>query len=131
MNKRDTTGLAAFKLGLWNYIVIGCKGIFGGGLPSIVKYVLGLFNEKVLGRCDPGTLAKWSQVFCALAEFVRRAVEIFVVDGPVKDAADKTITSLSALSTHLSDGVYESAELDADIESVYAAVEAWKAAAKR
>ena len=117
-----------FKLSVWNYIVIGCKGIFGDGFVSIVEYLLQLFNEQVLAKCDPETLKKWSQVFAALADFIERILSIFMSDGAVLDAAKATIRAVHDLAQHLSDGRYDPDELDADIESVRAAVDAWRKA---
>lgn len=123
--------LSDFKLSLWNYIVIGCKGIFGDGMSSIVAYVLGLFNKKVLSRCPAEELKKWSGVFRSLMVFVSDVVEIFVTEEAVRLAAGSTTEVLGKLASHLEDGNYSEEELDADIEAVYAAIENWKRATSK
>lgn len=120
-----------FKLSIWNYIVIGCKGIFGNGFVSIVEYLLQLFNEQVLGKCDPEALKKWSQVFEALADFIERMLTIFMSQGAVYEASKATIKAVRDLAQHLSDGKYVPDELEADIEAVRLAVEAWRKARSR
>lgn len=117
-----------FKLGFWNYIVIGCKGIFGGGITSIIEYVAKLFTEKVLAKCDAESLKKWAEVFEQLAVFVQFVVARIITDEKKKSAADATIDAIKHLATVLKDGVLTSDEINEEIDKVMKAVEAWKAA---
>lgn len=116
-----------FKLGLWNYLVIGCKGIFGGGWASIIEYVAKIFTEKVLARCDSELLKKWSEVFEKFAEFLQFVVDQFITDEKKKAAADATIAAIKHLAVALKDGELTADEINDELDKVYAAVDAWKA----
>lgn len=120
-----------FKLGFWNYLVIGCKGIFGGGITSIIEYVAKLFTEKVLAMCDSESLKKWAEVFEQLAVFVQFVVERVITDEKKKAAADATTEAIKHLATVLKDGVLTSDEINEEIGKVMKAVKAWKAASAK
>lgn len=81
------------KLNIWNYLVIGVKSIFGG-IPSVVCYLAGLVNDKVLSKCDAQGLAKWSRAFVALADCYDRLIEIFYTPGTDTALAARNISML-------------------------------------
>jgi len=117
-----------FKLGLWNYLVIGCKGIFGGGVTSIVEYIAKIFTEQVLAKCDKELLKKWAEVFEKLADFLQFVIDQFITDEKKKAAADATIVAIKNLAVALKDGELTADEINDELDKVYAAIDAWKAA---
>lgn len=116
-----------FKLSIWNYLVIGCKGIFGDGITSIIQYIAKLFTEQVLGKCNPELLKKWAEVFEALASFVQFVVGRFVTEEKKLAAANATIEAICHLATVLKDGELTADEINSEVDKILAAVEAWKA----
>lgn len=117
----------SLKLSWWNYLVIACKAKFGGGWASVAEYCLDLLNDKVLSRLAPEELKKYAVLAQEIAELIRKGVEIFVKSEAGKKAGTATIDAFTHLAKALEDGKITAEELDAEIEAVKAAIEAWKA----
>lgn len=117
---------ADFKLSLWNWVMIFCKGKFGGGLSSVFEYVVNLFNDKVLSKVSPEDLKKYSGIVVALAEFGEKILNLYTVDEAKKTALAKTVESLRKLAAVLEDGSVTSEELEQTINDIIETVNAWK-----
>lgn len=117
---------ADFKLSLWNWVMIFCKGKFGGGLSSVFEYVVNLFNDKVLSKVSPEDLKKYSGIVVALAEFGEKILNLYTVDEAKKTALAKTVESLRNLAAVLEDGSVTSEELEQTINDIIETVNAWK-----
>lgn len=117
---------ADFKLSLWNWVMIFCKGKFGGGLSSVFEYVVNLFNDKVLSKVSPEDLKKYSGIVVALAEFGEKILNLYTVDEAKKTALAKTVESLRKLAVVLEDGSVTSEELEQTINDIIETVNAWK-----
>ena len=117
---------ADFKLSLWNWVVIFCKGKFGGGMSSVFEYILNIFNEKVLSKVSPEDLKKYSGIIVALAEFGQKVLDIYIVDEAKRVALSKTVATLRDLATALEDGKVTTEELEQAINAVIEVVDAWK-----
>jgi len=115
-----------FKLSLWNWVVIFCKGKFGGGLASVFEYILNIFNDKVLSKVTPEDLKKYSGIVVALAEFGEKILAIYLVDEAKRVALSKTVETLRDLATALEDGKVTTEELEQTINAVIEVVNAWK-----
>ena len=114
------------KLSVWNYLVIFFKGKFGGGISSVIEYVLNLFNEKVLSKVSPVDLMKYSGIVVALAEFCEKVLDLYILDEAKRTALTKTVEALRALANSLDDGKVTPEELSKVIDEVIAAIKAWK-----
>ena len=117
---------ADFKLSLWNWVMIFCKGKFGGGLSSVFEYVVNLFNDKVLSKVSQEDLKKYSGIVVALAEFGEKILNLYTVDEAKKTALAKTVESLRKLAAVLEDGSVTSEELEQTINDIIETVNAWK-----
>ena len=117
---------ADFKLSLWNWAVIFCKGKFGGGITSVLEYILTIFNDKVLSKVSPEDLKKYSGIIVALAEFGEKVLDIYIVDEAKRNALSKTVETLRKLATALEDGKVTSEELELTINEVIETINAWK-----
>lgn len=114
------------KLSVWNYLVLFCKAKFGGGITSVIEYLLNLFNEKVLSKVSPEELKKYSGIVVALAEFCEKVLDLYMLDEAKRTALTKTVEALCALADSLSDGKVTPDELNKVIDEVVAAIAAWK-----
>lgn len=117
---------ADFKLSLWNWVVIFCKGKFGDGLTSVLEYILNIFNDKVLSKVSPEELKKYSALIVALAEFGAKILNIYLMDAGKKVALSKTVDTLRKLSVSLEDGKVTADELEQTINDLVDTIEAWK-----
>ena len=115
-----------FKLSLWNWVVIFCKGKFGDGLTSVIEYILNIFNAKVLSKVSPEELKKYSAIIVALAEFGEKILNIYLMDAGKKTAHSKTVDTLRKVSVSLEDGKVTSDELEQVINDLVGTIEAWK-----
>ena len=115
-----------FKLSIWNWVVIFIKGKFGGGLASVMEYVLKVFNEKVLAKVAAADMRKYSGIVTALAEFGEKVLSIYDMDSAKRTALAKTVKTLISLAVALSDGKVTPAELEKAIADVVETIEAWK-----
>jgi len=102
-----------------------------GGVAGLIEYLLDLFNDQVLAK------VKDKEEFAAYAEDVAQFV--FFLDGVMnrhtkwmsdakRAAFSATINAVKELADALKDCKFEASELDAVIEKIKAAIEAWKAA---
>lgn len=117
---------ADFKLSLWNWAVIFCKGKFGGGITSVLEYVLTIFNDKVLSKVSPEDLKKYSGIIVALAEFGQKVLDLYIVDEAKLNALTKTVETLRNLATALEDGEVTTEELELAINEVIETINVWK-----
>ena len=123
----ETALIAAdFKLSLWNWVVIFCKGKFGDGLTSVIEYILNLFNQKVLTKVSPEDLYKYSAIIVALAEFGEKILNIYIMEEGKKNALSKTVETLRKLARSLEDGKVTAEELECTINDLMETIEAWK-----
>lgn len=102
-----------------------------GGMAGIVKYVLEAFNKQVLGRItNKETAAKYIKDAQALSAFLGAILENHSADlSENRKAALKSILeAVDKLAVSLEDLQVSQAELDAIIEKVKAAIDAWKKA---
>lgn len=117
---------ADFKLSLWNWLVIFCKGKFGDGLTSVFEYILNIFNTKVLSKVSPEELKKYSALIVALAEFGEKILNIYIMGDAKKAALSKTVDTLRKVSVSMEDGKVTSEELEQTINDLVDTIEAWK-----
>lgn len=117
---------ANFKLSLWNWVVVFCKGKFGGGVSSVLEYILNIFNDKVLSKVSPEELKKYSGLIVALAEFGEKVLNIYVIEPKKRKALSKTVDTLRKLADSLSDGNVTADELETAINDVIDTINAWK-----
>lgn len=110
----------------WNWLVVFFKGKFGGGMTSVIQYLLNLFNEKVLSKVKPEELKKYAGLVIAIAEFGEKVLDLYVMDEAKRAALAKTVEALRTLADALADGTVTSEELDKVIDAVTACIKAWK-----
>ena len=110
----------------WNWLVVFFKGQFGGGMTSVIQYLLNLFNEKVLSKVKPEELKKYAGLVIAIAEFGEKVLDLYVMDEAKRAALAKTVEALRTLADALADGTVTSEELDKVIDAVTACIKAWK-----
>lgn len=96
-----------------------------GGWAELAKLLCTAFT-KLLRKADPAKLKKYSELAAKIAVFLQGLVDVFVDGAKEKVAATATITCVRTLAEHLEDGEYTTEELDADVENIIAAVDAWK-----
>ena len=96
-----------------------------GGFAELAKLLCTAFT-KLLRKADPEKLKKYAELTAKIALFAQRVVDIFVSGDKEKEAATATITCLRTLAEHLEDGEYTTEELDADVDNIIAAIDAWK-----
>lgn len=126
MDMEQMEKAADFKLSLWNWVVIFCKGKFGDGLTSVFEYILNIFNAKVLSKVSPEELKKYSAIIVALAEFGEKILNIYIMDAGKKAALSKTVDTLRKVSVSLEDGKVTADELEQTINDLVDTIEAWK-----
>lgn len=117
---------ADFKLSIWNWVVIFCKGKFGDGLTSVFEYILNIFNTKVLSKVSPAELKKYSALIVALAEFGEKILNIYIMGDAKKTALSKTVDTLRKVSVSMEDGKVTAEELEQIINDLVDTIEAWK-----
>ena len=110
----------------WNWLVVFFKGKFGGGISSVIQYLLKLVNEKVLAKVNPEELKKYAGLVIAIAEFGEKVLDLYVMDEAKRAALAKTVEALRTLADALADGTVTSEELDKVIDEVSACIKAWK-----
>lgn len=110
----------------WNWLVVFFKGKFGGGMTSVIQYLLNLFNEKVLSKVKPEELKKYAGLVIAIAEFGEKVLDLYVMDEAKRAALAKTVEALRTLADALADGTVTSEELDKVIDAVTVCIKAWK-----
>ena len=96
-----------------------------GGFAELAKLLCTAFT-KLLRKADPAKLKKYAELAAKIAMFAQSIVDIFVAGDKEKDAATATIVCLRTLAEHLEDGQYTPDELDADVDNIIAAIDAWK-----
>lgn len=100
-----------------------------GGWADLAKLLCTAFT-KLLRKCDPTKLKKYSALAAKIAVCSKSIVDTFVESAKEKAAADATIVCVQTLAEHLEDGEYKTDELDEDVENIVKAVDAWKAVAE-
>ena len=96
-----------------------------GGFAELAKLLCTAFT-KLLRKADPAKLKKYAELTARIALLAQRVVDIFVSGDKEKEAATATITCLKTLAEHLEDGQYAPDEIDADVDNIIAAIDAWK-----
>ena len=96
-----------------------------GGWAELAKLICTAFT-KLLAKADPSKLRKYAELAAKISLLAQRVVDVFVSGDKEKEAATATITCLRTLAEHLEDGKYTPDELDADIDNIVAAIDAWK-----
>ena len=96
-----------------------------GGWAELAKLICTAFT-KLLAKADPSKLRKYAELTAKIALLAQRVVDVFVSGDKEKEAATATITCLRTLAEHLEDGEYTPDELDADVDNIIAAIDAWK-----
>ena len=96
-----------------------------GGFAELAKLICTAFT-KLLAKADPSKLRKYAELTAKIALLAQRVVDVFVSGDKEKGAATATIICLRTLAEHLEDGQYTTDELDADIDNIVAAIDAWK-----
>ena len=96
-----------------------------GGFAELAKLLCTAFT-KLLAKEDPSKLRKYAELTAKIALLAQRVVDVFVSGDKEKDAATATIVCLRTLAEHLEDGQYTTDELNADIDNIVAAIDAWK-----
>ena len=119
-------GKTDFRLTLWNWVVIFCKGKFGGGLTSVLEYILNIFNDKVLSKVSTENLRKYSGLIVALAEFGEKVLDLYIVSESKREALSKTVDTLRKVSIALEDGQVTTDELEQAINDLVDTINAWK-----
>jgi hypothetical protein len=102
-----------------------------GGLTGLIKYVLDLFNTQILARIpDKETGLKYIKDVQAFSVFLRTVVEIHSDDlsDSRKAALNSILAAVDELAKALEDFEINQDELDAIIEKVKDAIDAWKKA---
>ena len=95
-----------------------------GGFAGLAVYILEAVN-KWLATLDQEKLARAASVVKSIANALAILIETFLPIRFVR-AAKTTLDALNTLATALADGKITQAELDANIDSIEAAIEAWK-----
>ena len=96
-----------------------------GGWAELAKLICTAFT-KLLAKADPSKLRKYAELAAKISLLAQRVVDVFVTGDKERDAATATIVCLRTLAEHLEDGQYTPDELDADVDNIIAAIDAWK-----
>lgn len=120
------------NMSFWDKVKIGFAALFGG--TSLIKAVLDWFNEKVLSRIsDPDEAKCYSEDvsdFCRLVRGVLERHDRWMSDA-TRSAWAAVIGAIDTLAKALENCNIDEDELDAVVESVKAAIAAWKVAYRR
>jgi len=100
---------------------------FTGGIAGVVEYILDLFNE-MIQKLPKSEVAKYAQLAKDIANFVANLANSLISNEAKKKAAIATAQCFADLATALLDANMTKDELDGIIESVKAAIDAWKEA---
>lgn len=95
-----------------------------GGWAGLATYLLDAVN-KWLATLDRGKLAYAASIVKAVANALEILLSTFL-PAKYRTAAERTLDALNALALSLADGMITKEELDANIDAVEAAIEAWK-----
>ena len=116
-----------FRLSLWNWVVIFCKGKFGGGLTSVLEYLLDdILNKEVLSKVSPDRMKKYSGLIVALADFGDKVLDLYVVNEAKRFALTKTVSTLRKVAVAIADGKVTNDEMELAIEDLVETIKAWK-----
>lgn len=117
------------NINLWDKIKIGFAAMFGG-VAGLVKELLDQLNDKVLSHLNPET----AKLVCNDVIAVNTCLKTILENHSAQMSAAKkaalvaTVNAIDELAKALADCRIEPEELDAIIDSVKAAINAWKAA---
>lgn len=95
-----------------------------GGWAGLAVYILEAVN-KWLAKLDQEKLAQTAAIVKSIANALAILIETFLPIRFVR-AAKTTLDALNTLATALADGKITQEELDANIDAIEAAIEAWK-----
>ena len=120
------------NMSFWDKVKMGFAALFGG--TSLVKAILDWFNVKVLSRIsDPDEAKCYSEDvadFCTFVKQVLNRHKTWMSDA-TRSAWASVIGSIDTLAKALENCNIDEEELDAIVESVKAAIAAWKVAYRR
>lgn len=109
-------GIGKFSI-VWSFIT--------GGWAGLAKLLCEAFT-KLLSKADSEKLKEYSTLAMNIASYLRTGIDMFIKNEAVKAAAESTAKSIEDLANHISNGVYDEDELDADIANIKACIDAWK-----
>lgn len=111
--------------------VKGLWALLTGGWVGLAGYGLEIGNDLFAGA-NRETLAKSAEIVRGIASVIQTAIATF--SGQMKpayvDAGLKTVEAVNTLALAMADGTITADELDANIETVRAAIDAWQAVKK-
>lgn len=99
-----------------------------GGWAGLAEYILRAINGW-LAKLDKSKLAEAAKIVKAVASALGILLTTFLPDR-YKAAATQTLCALETLAEAMADGNITPEELDANIDAIEAAIEAWKEARK-
>lgn len=97
-----------------------------GGLASVVEYILDLLNE-LIAKLPAVEVAKYAQLAKDAANFVQN-LTVLITDEKKKRAAAITAQAFADLAAALIDAHITEDELNAVVDRVKEAIDAWKEA---
>ena len=98
-----------------------------GGWAGLAKLICEAFT-KLLKKADADKLAKYAELAENIAQFIRYGINLFVTDEKLRNAIGAVATAVEQIAVHIKDGEYTPDEMDADIDAIEAAIDAWKEA---
>lgn len=102
-----------------------------GGIPGIIKYILGLFNTQVLGRIpNKEEGAKYIKDAQAVYAFIRAILDVHQADfsDKRKESLETILAAIEELTKAIEDFEMSETELTAIVDKIKVAIDAWKAA---
>ena len=120
-----TSLIKELDIGKWSAI----WSFMTGGWAGLAKLVCEAFT-KLLKRADAEKLAKYAELAEKVAQFIRYGISLFVEDAKLRNAIGAVATAVEQVALHIKDGEYTTDEMDADIDAIEAAIDAWKEVAK-
>lgn len=96
-----------------------------GGWSGLAVYLLEAVNGW-LKNLDQTRLARFAEIVRAMARVMQILADTFL-PSKYRMAANATFDALDGLAVALADGQITQAELDANIDAIEAAIDAWKA----
>jgi Rad3-related DNA helicase len=102
-----------------------------GGVPGILKYILGLFNTQVLGRIpNKEEGAKYIKDVQAVYALIRTILDVHQEDFAEKrkESLETILAAIEELTKAIEDFEMSENELTAIVDKIKVAIDAWKSA---